>query len=67
MLQEEEKVVKEMAHDTKDPVDVIVNKVEDLLDPPVAAYTYFPKQLINIAYIVLKNSRKYQMYIKELS
>ena len=68
ILQEEEKVVGDMAHDPKYPVDVIVNKVEDLLDPHVAAYTYFiVLQLINIAYIILKDTRKYQMHIKELS
>ena len=67
MLQEEEKNVKDMVYDPTHPVDVIFNKVEDLLGLSVAAHADFTApQLINIlAYIILNRTGKYQIYIRD--
>ena len=68
MLQHEEKQVKEIYYDPQHPVDVIFNKVEDLLDLSIAARADFTEQqLINIAYVLLSANRKYQHYIREWS
>jgi len=66
MLQEEERAVKEMVYDTTHPIDIIFNKVEDLLDLSVAANADFTaQQLINIAYVIINRTGKYQTYIRE--
>ena len=68
MLHHEEKTVKEMFYDPTHPVDVIFNKVEDLSDLSVAARADFTEQqLINIAYVIINNTGKYQPYIREWS
>ncbi len=66
MLQQEEKNVKEMFYDPTHPVDVIFKKLGDFLDFSVAANAdYSEQQLINIAYLILNNTSKYQHYIQE--
>ena len=69
MLHQQEKNVKEMFYNPTHPVDVIFNKLKDLLDFSVAAHTkYSEQQLINIAYyVILNNTSKYQHYIQEWS
>ena len=60
--------MKEMFCNPTHLVDVIFNKLEDLLDFSVAAHTdYSEQQLINIAYGILNNTSKYQHYIQEWS
>ena len=66
MLQNEEKLVKEMYYDPTHSIDVIFNKVEDLSDLSVAARANFTEpQLINIAFVILNTTEKYQPYIRE--
>jgi len=66
MLHHEEKLVKEMFYDPTHPVDVIFNKLEDLSDLSAAARANFSEQqLINIAYVILNNTGKYQQYFRE--
>lgn len=66
MLHEEEKNVKEMIYDPTHPVDIIFNRLEDLLDLSVAAHAdYSAPQLINIAYVLLNRTGKYQLYIRD--
>ena len=68
MLQHQEKIVKGMYYNTMHPVDVIFNKVEDLSDLSIAARADLcEQQLINIAYVILNNTGKYQIYTQELS
>ena len=68
MLQQEEKEVKEMFYNPTHPVDVIFNKVEDLLDFSIAAHAdYTKQQLINIAYVIINNANNYQHYICDWS
>ena len=68
MLHHEEKLVKEMFYDPTHPIDVIFNKVEDLSDLSVAARADFTEQqLINIAYVIMNSTGKYQPYIREWS
>ena len=68
MLQHEEKLVKEMFYDPTHPIDVISNKVEDLSDLSAAARADFTEaQLINIAYVIINSTGKYQPYIREWS
>ena len=68
MLHHHEKIVKEMFYDPMHPVDVVFNKVEDLSDLSVAARADLSEQqLINIAYVILNNTGKYQIYIREWS
>ena len=68
MLQAEEKAVKEMYYDITHPIDVIFNKVEDLNDLSIAARAdYSEQQLINIAYVIINNTAKYQHYIRDWS
>ena len=68
MLQHEEKQIKEMYYDLQQPVDVVFNKVEDPLDLSIAARADFTEQqLINIAYVLLTATGKYQHYIREWS
>ena len=68
MLHHGEKQVKEMYYDPQHPVDVIFNKVEDLLDLSIAARADFTEQqLINIVYVLLTATSKYQHYIREWS
>ncbi len=59
MLQNEEKLVKEMYYDPTHSIDVIFNKVKDLSDLSVAARANFTElQLINIAYVILNTTEK---------
>ena len=68
MLQAEEKAVKEMFNDPAHPIDVIFNKVEDLSNLSSAARANFTEQqLINIAYVIINKTGKYQQYIREWS
>ena len=68
MLQHEEKLVKEIFYDPTHPIDVIFNIVEDLSDLSTAARANFTKQqLINIAYVIINSTGKYQPYIREWS
>ena len=68
MLHQEEKNVKEMFYNPTHPIDVIFNKVEDLSDLSTAARAEFTEQqLINIAYISINTTGKYQPYIREWS
>ena len=68
MLHAEEKEVKEMFYDPAHPIDVIFNKVEDLSDLSAAARADFTEQqLINIAYVIITKTGKYQHYIREWS
>lgn len=68
MLHHEEKLVKEMHYDPAHPIDVIFNKVEDLSDLSSAARADFTEQqLINIAYVIINKTGKYQAYIREWS
>ena len=65
MLQTEE-AVKEMYYDITHPIDVIFNKIEDLNDLSIAARAdYTEQQLINIAYVIINNTAKYQHYIHD--
>lgn len=46
--------------------DVVFNKVEDLLDLLIAAEADFTaQQLINIVYVILNHTDKYQQYIQD--
>ena len=66
MLHEEEKQVKDMFYDPAHPIDIIFNKVEDLSDFSTAARADFTEQqLINIAYVIISKTGKYQPYIRE--
>ena len=66
MLQAEEKAVKEMYYDVTHPIDIIFNKVEDLNDLSIAAHAdYTEQQWINIAYVIINNTTKYQHYIRD--
>ncbi len=66
MLQTEEKAVKEMYYNITHPINVIFNKVEDLNDLSIAARADdTEQQLINIAYVIINNTAKYQHYIRE--
>ena len=68
MLHQEEKHVKEMFYDPTHPINVIFNKVEDLSDLSTAARAEFTEQqLINIAYVIINKTGKYQPYIREWS
>ena len=68
MLHHHEKTVKEMYYDPMHPIDVIFNKVEDLSDLSTAARADLTEQqLINIAYVIINNTGKYQPYIREWS
>ena len=68
MLLQEEKLVKEMFYDPTHPIDVIFNKVEDLSNLAAAARAdYTERQLINISYVIINTTGKYQPYIREWS
>ncbi len=68
MLQNEEKDVKEMHYEISHPIDIIFNKVEDLNDLSIAAHAdYTEPQLINIAYVIINATGKYQHYIRDWS
>ena len=68
MLHHEKKQVKKMFYDPQHPVDFMFNKVEDPLDLSIAASANFSEQqLINIAYVLLTSTGKYQHYISEWS
>ena len=68
MLLQEEKVVKEMFYDPTHHIKVIFNKVEDLSDLAATAQAgYTKQQLINISYVIINNTRKYQTHIQEWS
>ena len=68
MLQAEEKAVKEMHYDITHPIDVIFNKLEDLNDLSIATRAdYTETQLINIVYVIINNTAKYQHYIRDWS
>ena len=55
-----------MFYDPAHPIDVIFNKVEDLSDFSTAARAAFTEQqLINIAYVIISKTGKYQLYIRE--
>ena len=57
-----------MFYDPMHPVDVIFKKVEDLSNLSIAARADFSEQqLINIAYFILNNMGKYQIYIHKWS
>ena len=61
MLHHEEKQVKEMFYDPQHLVDVVFNKAKDLLDLSIAARANFSEQqLINISYVLLTSTGKYQ-------
>ena len=48
------------------PVDVIFNKVEDLSDLSIVARANFTEQqLMNITYVLLISTGKYQNYMQE--
>ena len=68
MLHHEEMSVKEMFYEPTHPIDVIFNKVEDPSDLSIAARAdYTEQQLINIAYVIINSTGKYQPYIREWS
>ena len=54
-LQDEEQVVKSFAFNPNDPIDVVFNKIEDLLDLSVAAKCgYTANQIVGMAYLIIK-------------
>ena len=57
-----------MFYDPTYPVDAIFNKVEDHSDlATVARASYTDQQFINISYVIINNTGKYQPYNREWS
>ena len=65
-LMEEELQVKSYVYIPAQPIDVLFNKIEDLLDLSVAAQSdYTVQQLINIAYVIINKTGKFGEFIRK--
>ena len=65
-LQDKEQEVKATVYDLRDPIDSIFTKIEDLLEFSGAAGSLFTQpQCINIAYVILNKTGKFQLSIRD--
>jgi len=65
-LMDAELLVRQTVFHPTHPIDVIFNKVEDLLDLSIAAQAdYTSQQLINIAYVIINKTGKFSNDIRE--
>ena len=63
---EEELQVKSYVYIPAQLIDVLFNKIEDLLDLSVAAQSdYTVQQLINITYVIINKTRKFGEFIRK--
>ena len=65
-LQYKEQKVKATVYDLRDPIDSIFTKIEDLVEFSGAAGSSFTQpQCINIAYVILNKTGKFQLSIRD--
>ena len=65
-LHDDKQPVKTYVFNPNEPIDVIFNKLEDLLDLSMAANCgYTAQQIVGIAYLILNKIGKYGEYLRE--
>ena len=65
-LHKEEQIVKSYTFNANEPIDVVFNKLEDLLDLSTAAECgYTGPQIIGMAYMILNKTGKYGEYLRK--
>ena len=65
-LHDKETSIRKLVYDPTEPVDVILNPIDDLVDYAAAANSpYSNKQTINFSYIIMLNTNEFGTYICE--